>query len=108
MGDKESTVRSRQLALALRRAVQATGTSNTDLARWARPGWSTMTNRELARHDWRTSSFTNDEECVELSWPSERPAVRDSKNPTGPCSILDESSSASSSARSSAELPLSR
>lgn len=38
MGDKECTVRARELGSALRRAVQASGLSNMDLAR--RLGWS--------------------------------------------------------------------
>jgi hypothetical protein len=33
---------------------------------------------------WRTSSFSKGNECVEVAWPAETAAIRDSKNPTGP------------------------
>ncbi|MPZ80258.1 MAG: DUF397 domain-containing protein [Actinophytocola sp.] len=33
---------------------------------------------------WRKSSYSNVNDCVELAWPAEGGAVRDSKNVTGP------------------------
>lgn len=37
---------------------------------------------------WRKSSFTNPNECVELAWPVESTAVRDSKNSAGPMLVF--------------------
>jgi hypothetical protein len=38
-----------------------------------------------AREQWRKSSYTGaNGNCVEISWPTERTAVRDSKQPDGP------------------------
>jgi hypothetical protein len=40
-----------------------------------------MTDREL----WRKSSYSGDTgNCVEVAWPEQDVAVRDSKQPTGP------------------------
>ena len=40
---------------------------------------------------WRKSSFSGTEtDCVELAWPANGVAVRDSKNPTGPVLLLGE------------------
>jgi hypothetical protein len=33
---------------------------------------------------WRKSSFTHPNDCVEVAWPTESVALRDSKNATGP------------------------
>lgn len=33
---------------------------------------------------WRKSSWSNPNDCVELAWPAEVGAVRDSKNADGP------------------------
>ena len=33
---------------------------------------------------WRKSSYTDTTNCVELAWPPDAAAVRDSKHPTGP------------------------
>jgi hypothetical protein len=41
-----------------------------------------MTAREIV---WRKSSYSSAEgDCVEIGWPDEVVAVRDSKNPSGP------------------------
>ena len=41
-----------------------------------------MADREIT---WRKSSYSGAEgECVEIGWPDEAVAVRDSKNPDGP------------------------
>ncbi|HEX4724871.1 MAG TPA: DUF397 domain-containing protein [Pseudonocardiaceae bacterium] len=41
-----------------------------------------MADREIG---WRKSSYSSAEgECVEIGWPDEAVAVRDSKNPDGP------------------------
>lgn len=34
--------------------------------------------------NWRKSSYTAPDNCVEVAWPSGAVAVRDSKNPDGP------------------------
>jgi hypothetical protein len=35
--------------------------------------------------EWRKSSYTGDNgDCVEVAWPDQRTAVRDSKQPAGP------------------------
>ena len=39
--------------------------------------------------NWRKSSFTDPNACVELAWPAEGGAVRDSKNTTGPILAFD-------------------
>jgi hypothetical protein len=33
---------------------------------------------------WKKSSFTDPNNCVELAWPCDMVAIRDSKNPDGP------------------------
>ncbi|MGH3762092.1 DUF397 domain-containing protein [Actinophytocola sp.] len=38
---------------------------------------------------WRKSSWSNPNDCVELAWPSEAGAVRDSKNADGPMLLVD-------------------
>lgn len=37
---------------------------------------------------WRKSSYSHPNDCVELAWPAEGGAVRDSKNATGPVLTL--------------------
>ncbi|HCT78760.1 MAG TPA: DUF397 domain-containing protein [Micromonosporaceae bacterium] len=40
---------------------------------------------------WRKSSFSAGQgDCVELAWPANRVAMRDSKNPAGPVLLLGE------------------
>jgi len=39
-----------------------------------------MTTARSGNRIWRKSSFTNTSECVELAWPEDEAAVRDSKN----------------------------
>jgi uncharacterized protein DUF397 len=44
-----------------------------------------MPARELDVITWRKSSYSSGEgECVEIGWPDDAVAVRDSKNPGGP------------------------
>ena len=44
-----------------------------------------MAVRELDGMVWRKSSYSSAQgECVEVGWPGESVAVRDSKNPAGP------------------------
>jgi hypothetical protein len=38
---------------------------------------------------WRKSSWSDPNDCVELAWPVEAGAVRDSKNADGPLLLLD-------------------
>lgn len=38
---------------------------------------------------WRKSSRTSSNDCVELAWPREAVAVRDSKNSGGPVLIFE-------------------
>lgn len=38
---------------------------------------------------WKKTSFSGQTECVELAWPADGIAVRDSKNATGPTLRLD-------------------
>jgi hypothetical protein len=38
---------------------------------------------------WRKSSWSDPNDCVELAWPVEAGAVRDSKNVDGPTLVLD-------------------
>ena len=39
----------------------------------------------MAREQWRKSSYTGSTgNCVEVAWPEEQVAVRDSKQPAGP------------------------
>lgn len=38
---------------------------------------------------WRKSSFTDENDCVELAWPAGSGAVRDSKNPS-PTLVIDQ------------------
>lgn len=40
---------------------------------------------------WRKSSWSDPNDCVELAWPGDAGAVRDSKNPDGPMLQLDRS-----------------
>jgi uncharacterized protein DUF397 len=38
---------------------------------------------------WRKSSWSNPNDCVELAWPAEAGAVRDSKNSAGPMLVFN-------------------
>lgn len=38
---------------------------------------------------WRKSTFSTPTECVELAWPGDAAAVRDSKNPASPVLIFE-------------------
>lgn len=38
---------------------------------------------------WRKTSFSDQTNCVELAWPDEGGAVRDSKNATGPVLVFE-------------------
>jgi hypothetical protein len=40
--------------------------------------------RDLATEDWRKSSWSGDNGCVEIAFLEDGVAVRDSKNATGP------------------------
>jgi hypothetical protein len=48
-----------------------------------------MRTVQPASLSWRKSSRSNPNNCVELAWPSEAGAVRDSKNAGGPTLLLD-------------------
>ncbi|MPZ81461.1 MAG: DUF397 domain-containing protein [Actinophytocola sp.] len=38
---------------------------------------------------WRKTSFSDPTNCVELAWPAEGGAVRDSKNAVGPVLVFE-------------------
>jgi hypothetical protein len=48
-----------------------------------------MRNVQPQSLSWRKSSRSNPTNCVELAWPAEAGAVRDSKNAGGPILVFD-------------------
>ncbi len=54
-----------------------------------------MNSTDLTTLTWRKSSYTSEEQCVEVAYPANAVAVRDSKDPEGPALLVSPSAFAS-------------